>query len=250
MTCINCGSTIDKTDKYCRVCGNKIVSQRLNIRDLFIASLYQFFNFDNKFFKTFLDLLAKPAKVIDGYVNGNRKRYLNPFNYFALALSISGLQILIIRNFFIDTIKFTSFNGEAGSEISRRIMELSFDYQPLLFAIQIPILAGISYLIFRRNHYNFSEHFILFTYTQCEYSILTFPINFLILIIAPTVFSSVGLLLTFFILVYSLYVLFNLFKTSLKNRIIKSILFIMLYLVVFNLIFFIVGLVLFRLKLI
>ncbi|MGB3152312.1 MAG: DUF3667 domain-containing protein [Maribacter sp.] len=36
---------------------------------------------DNTFLKTLLHLLIKPEIVVDGYIGGIRKKYLNPISY-------------------------------------------------------------------------------------------------------------------------------------------------------------------------
>ncbi len=97
MDCKNCHTNLKDTDDFCNTCGAKVVRNRLTIRNLFAHFSEQFLNYDNKFLQTFIHLFTKPEAVIGCYINGTRKKYVNVISYFAIAITISGLQMYILN---------------------------------------------------------------------------------------------------------------------------------------------------------
>ena len=59
-----------------------------------------FFSVDNKLLKTFLHLFSKPEAVIVGFIEGTRKKYINVVQYFAIALTLIGLQVFLMEKVF------------------------------------------------------------------------------------------------------------------------------------------------------
>ena len=78
MNCKNCEISLTGTDDFCKNCGAKVIKNRLTLKNLFLHISETFFNYDNKLLKTILHLFTKPEYVIDSYVNGVRKKYINP----------------------------------------------------------------------------------------------------------------------------------------------------------------------------
>ena len=82
MECKNCSNQLSTNSDFCNSCGAKVIRNRLTLKNIFEHIIETFFNYDNKLLRTFIDLFKKPEKVIDGYINGVRKRYVNPISYF------------------------------------------------------------------------------------------------------------------------------------------------------------------------
>ena len=82
MNCKNCHTELSEHDDYCRNCGARIIRNRLTFRNLFEHLSETFFNYDNKLLRTLIDLIKKPEDVIVGYINGVRKKYVNPISMF------------------------------------------------------------------------------------------------------------------------------------------------------------------------
>ncbi|WP_273566165.1 DUF3667 domain-containing protein [Maribacter halichondriae] len=91
MECKNCQSTLAERADYCSFCGAKIIRNRLNLRNLWTEFTEQYLNLDNTFLRTIKHLFTKPKEVILGYINGQRKRYLNPISLYAIALTFTGI---------------------------------------------------------------------------------------------------------------------------------------------------------------
>lgn len=97
MDCKNCKSKLNQKNNYCCDCGAKIIRERITIKSL-LFDLLVAFGWDSSFFVTLRHLFCKPQIVFKEYVNGTRKKYANPFTFFALSLAISLFVLLYIRS--------------------------------------------------------------------------------------------------------------------------------------------------------
>lgn len=82
--CQNSGSGIN--DNFCSSCGEKKVEEAdFSLKAIISISLNAVTNIDSKLFKTILVLMFKPGKLTEEYINGIRKKYMQPFQLFVLA---------------------------------------------------------------------------------------------------------------------------------------------------------------------
>ena len=110
--CKNCNTQLLSKNDFCPSCGGKVIRNRLTLKALFSNFSEQFLNYDNKFLKTFLHLFSKPEEVIDGYINGTRKKYVNVVSYFAIAITLSGLLMFVLNKFFPGLLDFSSIENK------------------------------------------------------------------------------------------------------------------------------------------
>ncbi len=94
--CLNCESTISENNNFCPNCGQVNDKSRLSLKQYFAEYLSGFFSFDNRFIKTVIPLIFKPGKVTREYIEGKRKKYVNPFQ---LYLNITIIFFLLIGLF-------------------------------------------------------------------------------------------------------------------------------------------------------
>ena len=99
MNCKNCGSNLRTDFKYCPNCGAKVVLKRITFKGLFMDIFERLLNLENNFFKTIGHLTVWPEKVVAGYIDGTRRKYLNPLNYLTISLFLSGIILYCIRKF-------------------------------------------------------------------------------------------------------------------------------------------------------
>ena len=108
MNCKNCNKALEDTQKYCDECGAKVIQNRLTPKVIATQVNEQFLSIDNKFFKTFIDLFKKPEDVIISYINGTRKKYIDVLQYFAVSLTLAGIQVFLMTTFFKEAFEFSS----------------------------------------------------------------------------------------------------------------------------------------------
>lgn len=95
MECKNCNIPIISNQRFCSNCGELINAKRLKVKSIMSLFLSSFFSLDNKFSRTFKDLTIKPEFVIDSYVNGFRRKYINVISYLGLTITLIGFQFFV-----------------------------------------------------------------------------------------------------------------------------------------------------------
>ncbi len=161
MDCKNCGASLRSDFDYCPSCGAKVIRNRLTLRNIGQDLSFQVFNLDNTFFKTFRHLFSKPETVLNSYISGTRKRYMNPISYFAIAITLSGILFFVLRNIYEVNLTSNSFSEKQAPTN----MDFIFDYQGLLSYLIMPIYALMSWLLFIDiKKLNYTEHLVANAY--------------------------------------------------------------------------------------
>jgi len=114
IECLNCKQPISNKDNFCSNCGQVNDILPLSIKQFISEFFAGFFSFDSRFFKTFIPLLFKPGKVSQDYIEGKRRRYVNPFQ---LYLHVTILFFLITGIFSaIDEYKITNYSSSKNEK--------------------------------------------------------------------------------------------------------------------------------------
>lgn len=243
MNCKNCNKALKDTQKYCDECGAKVIQNRLTPKVLAAQVNEQFLSIDNKFLKTFIDLFKKPEVVIDGYINGTRKKYLDVLQYFAVSLTLAGIQVFLMTTFFRDSLgldaEFTESIQKMPNQENNPFAGIEYDmftkYQGLIYILTVPLSAvgtWLAYFITGERKYNYTEHLILNLYYSGQIIIITavFSILFLLFGLNYLLVSTILTLPTF---LYLFYVLKRVFKESFWNTLAKFVLTMVLYMLSF-----------------
>jgi len=232
MICKNCKRLLPQQIQFCNGCGAKVIRNRLTMRNLFEDFAYRYLNYDNKFFQTIKTLFTKPEEVIESYVNGTRKKYVNPISLFAINITLSGLYILIIKKYFSEAMDLSSFamqETEGQAKLNESIMSSIYDYSSLISSIIIPALALISIIVFYNKKFNYTEHLVVYLYTMSLFSMVSMLTSLIVLNINIEYFMTVSLLLYFLAFVYHCYVFKRLFHLNFKQLLLKILLFIPIF---------------------
>ncbi|PVW16398.1 DUF3667 domain-containing protein [Marixanthomonas spongiae] len=184
MKCKNCRQTLALATNYCNECGAKVITTRLTLRYLLTEMYRSFFSIDsNKPLRTFIDLFTKPEAVIDGYINGVRKKYIHAFGYFTIAVTFSSAFYFIFLKFFPETLDgmlMFQHNDATQMELGRTIFRGVFEYQTFMFFALVPVLALLSWIVFlNKKKYNYAEHLIINLYCYSQASIISIALFFL-----------------------------------------------------------------------
>lgn len=253
MDCKNCHKILNDTQKFCDECGAKVIQNRLTPKVLAVQVNEQFISIDNKFLQTFIDLFKKPEAVINGYINGTRKKYIDVLQYFAISLTLAGIQVFLMTTFFKDSLELDSAilnelakaPGNQNNPILNQDMESATNYQGLIYIVTLPLSAfatWVAYYIVGDKSYNFTEHIVLNLYYSgqiiiivaiCSILFLLFGLNYLII-------STILTIPTFF---YLFYVLKRVFKDSFKESFAKFILVSVILICIYIFVGIIIGLI-------
>ena len=206
MTCKNCDARLRTDFLYCPACGAKVIRNRITVKNLWVDFLERYFNLDNTFIRTFVHLFTKPEVVIEGYLQGIRRKYLNPISYIGIALTLSGIIVFLMARS-IDLMQFDVFDTGAQTVYQEKLMGFILDYQALIFLVYIPLMAISGWLCFDEKKYNFAERMIIFMYALAHFSLFIFIPSVLLLLIIPEHYITFSLIASLSMIVYSTYVI-------------------------------------------
>lgn len=186
MNCKNCKSELNLKDNFCNECGAKIIKERITAKSL-LSNFLNAIGWDSNFFITLRFLLSKPQIVIKEYISGTRKKYTNPFTFFAISLAISLFVLNQYSDQFIlmstttsiqqtselENVSASTANNNRKSleilgyknqaEFQKGIAEFQLKYYNLISFLYLPLFTLIAFLVFRKP-YNFGEHLVINTY--------------------------------------------------------------------------------------
>ena len=184
MDCKNCRSELNPKNNFCSECGAKIIRERITIKSLF-SNVLIILGWDSNFFVTLRRLLYKPQIVFKEYINGTRKKYANPFAFFAISLAISLFVINQYSEQFIQLSTMSNLqqvdenvlssdnsnesNGlkalgfKSQKEFNESIIEFQLKYYNLISFLSLPLFTLIAFFVFRKP-YNYGEHLVINTY--------------------------------------------------------------------------------------
>ncbi|WP_179020679.1 DUF3667 domain-containing protein [Winogradskyella forsetii] len=239
MNCKNCYTELEEHDDYCRSCGGRVVRNRLTFKNLFEHVSETFFNYDNTLLKTFLTLFRTPEAVIDGYIEGTRKKYVNVISYFALAITISGLYMFIINKYFPEVMDFSFMSAPGQEEFQKKNMAFVQEYQSIIMMLYVPIYALMARLVFFNiKKYNYTELLVVFLYIQAQISIVSAIVVVALAIIGLNT-NILGIATLPLMVIYSAYCLKRLYNLNTLDIIVRT----LLFLVVLGITFFIITIV-------
>ncbi|MEM9680376.1 MAG: DUF3667 domain-containing protein [Bacteroidota bacterium] len=232
MVCKNCGTELNDTQNFCYHCGAKVIRNRLTPKVIAHQVNEEFFSIDNKLLLTFIDLFKRPEDVINGYIDGTRKKYINVIQYFAISLTLVGIQVFLMNTFFSEYLDMEvpfleGLPEEAKNDTNNPFADIDFeifnDYQSFFYIVSVPISAlstWLAYYIIGERRFNFTEHLVINLYYSAQVIIVTafISIFFLVFGFDYLLISSFLTLLTF---IYFFFVLKRVFNNTFWDTVLR-----------------------------
>ena len=205
MECKNCKNTLPQDVYYCELCGAKVIRNRITVRNLWDDVLETYINVDNSFLRTFWHLFTRPKVVIDGYINGVRRKYMNPISYMGIAITLSGLLVLLIQKK-VKSINVDIFDQGMNPEFGEKVLNFTNEYNSLLFLLFLPMFAFAGWLSINKQGYNLTEFLVVSLYSLAQFSIFTFPFSIALMIWYPEGYLGFSLVFSFFMVALFIYI--------------------------------------------
>ena len=258
MVCKNCNTAFNDTQNFCFECGAKVIRNRLKPKVLVEQVNEEFLSVDNKLLKTFIHLFTKPEAVIVGYINGTRKKYINVIQYFAIGLTLLGIQVFFMSNVFNDPELYrlrlleemAKLPGNENNPLLNNNPENSNDYnslQSLFYTLSIPVSAfatWISYWVIGYRKFNFTEHVVINLYYGAQVVIISALIYILFLGFGFNYFTT-SIFIALFTYSYFFFILKRVFETSFWTTLKHFVVMILLFSVLFLIIIILLSIILF-----
>jgi len=165
--CPNCDGPCP--GRYCPSCGQDNARERLEWKAVVLDTFHTLVGWESSLMHTLRGLCLAPGGMVADYVDGRRRRYVNParFCLLALALWFLSMQLSGLEALEASGINITSQSSAPGSPRSEFVSELraflGSNLQLLLY-LTLPVKALFLRLAFRRSGRNLAENMALVLY--------------------------------------------------------------------------------------
>jgi len=173
VTCKNCGLTY--SGHFCSNCGQPAATHKLNLHFIWHDIQHGFFHFDNGVLFTAKELFTRPGDSIREFIEGKRVKHFKPISLVIILATFYGL----LRHLF----HFSILDKKSVSEIQgvdyENLNEWISHHYSWIILLSIPMFSVASFVVFRKQGYNFIEHFVLNSYMASQrliFRIAIFPV--------------------------------------------------------------------------
>ena len=162
VTCKNCDQTY--SGHFCNNCGQPADTHKLNLHFIMHDIQHAFFHFDKGVLFTAKELFTRPGDSIREFIEGKRVKHFKPISLVIILATLYG----VLRHLF----HFSVLDKKAVSEIQgveyESLNEWILHHYYWIILLSIPMFSIASYLVFRKQGYNFIEHFVLNAYMASQ----------------------------------------------------------------------------------
>lgn len=241
--CLNCNAEIN--GQFCSNCGQSSETHKINLHYLWHDIQHGLLHVDKGILFTTKELFTRPGHSIREFLDGKRISHFKPIS---LVIILAGIYSLLSHFFHLNL--FSTYyelkgSGDGFIEFKTSVDKLSewlSQHYSVLALIQIPIFSLGTYVMFKKEGYNYIEHLVINCFIAGQkliLHILTFPIYYWL---NKTNFSRpvdqlidiIGYILAYF----KIFQLFNGVKVS--KRIWKSLFSLIIPLLIFIAAFFLI----------
>jgi Protein of unknown function (DUF3667) len=164
IICKNCDHHFK--GNFCPYCGQSAKVEPIGAKYFLHDIPHSVFHVDKGFAYTFRELLLRPGSTLRNYLAGKRVKHFRPFAYVLImaTIYIFGLKGITGLTEWISNKNGFVVNFDKGGFFEK--------YISLFFFIMIPFASLATWLVLRKEKYNYWEHFLVNTYLTAQLSIL------------------------------------------------------------------------------
>jgi Protein of unknown function (DUF3667) len=178
--CLNCENPVTEQDKFCPHCGQKIHLHPITLGHIAHDGMHFFLHADKSIFTLVKKLAATTGVVAKEFIEGKRKKYFSPFNFFMIVAGLVVLSMSLFQTFekenantqlqlqamaaqIADPVKKAKFLSVVKRQA--RTMLIVKKYSNIISMITVPLLAAIFSLFYVKRKYNYAEHVVANMYS-------------------------------------------------------------------------------------
>lgn len=170
VTCKNCGNVFE--GNYCNNCGQPAETHAVNASFIAHDVQHGLFHFESGLLYSAGQLFLRPGHTIREYLHGKRVKHYKPISMVIVVATLYGVLYHFLH---LNIFKGVDVEGFDIKDLS----ELVSHHFALVTLATIPLYALSSYLVFRKQGYNYTEHIILNSFYSTQrlwIRIITLPI--------------------------------------------------------------------------
>jgi hypothetical protein len=192
--CKNCETAYSENYKYCPECSQKSRLHRLTFHDIVHEAVHYFTHADKGLFQLIRDLFTKRGLVAYEYIEGKRKKYFPPLNFFLLIAAVFVFvatmgESTVVKDVFEARPELRSMTDLAKKqeligiyERQVKVSHFTTKYSNLMAMCSLPLTALVFWLFYKRNRYNYIEHLVAGMYMLgiciLIYAVVIMPLSF------------------------------------------------------------------------
>lgn len=143
--CLNCGAVL--SDRFCGSCGQARLVARVRLRDWVAEAWESLVSLDGRMARTLVGLSVRPGRMVRRYLAGQRVRYVGPFRY---ALATCAAWVVV--------------QSVVQSGVEDEAVGFFLRYGQVLNLALVPVLGGLTSLLFLGSGFTVAEHLCLLFY--------------------------------------------------------------------------------------
>jgi hypothetical protein len=180
--CKNCNNHFQ--GHFCNNCGQPAETAKISIHFLWHDLQHGLLHLDKGILYTSKELFTRPGHSIREFIEGKRVKHFKPIS---LVLVLAGILGLLYHFFHISILEgsvvvtSSDKNGNEYIKAFKNISDWITEHYAIVTIIQLPVFALCTFMVFRKVHYNFTEHLVLNSFLTGQkliYHIILFPLIF------------------------------------------------------------------------
>lgn len=160
--CKNCGTVF--TGNYCNNCGQPAETHKINFHFLWHDIQHGLFHFDKGILFSIKQLFTRPGHSIREYIEGKRIKHFKPVS---LTILMATLYALVYHLFHLNLFEFNDTRSFSKIE-NNELNEWIFNHYSIVTLATIPLFAIASFVVFRKQGYNYTEHIVLNSFAAVQ----------------------------------------------------------------------------------
>ncbi len=157
--CKNCNQI--NTGKYCTNCGQPASTHKLSLHFLWHDIQHGLLHVDKGILYTAKELFARPGPSIREFINGKRVKHFKPLSLVIILATIYGFLLHSLHINLLEDIKITNDSTGEGLNFMKKASEWMTTHYAWVTLLSLPVYTLASFLAFKKQGYNFIEHFVL-----------------------------------------------------------------------------------------